>query len=47
MTATRSVDGVAKMLTKADVERLRQSNLRPVVDNAERLGQISMFYSCP
>ena len=33
------MDGVAKMLSKADVERLKGINLRPVVDNAEHLWQ--------
>ena len=43
MTASRAVDGVAKMLSKADVERLKCSNLRPVADNAEHLGNIWML----
>ena len=43
MTATRCVDGVAKMLNKADVERLRHSSLRSKVDQAEQLGKISVF----
>ena len=38
------MDGVAKMLSKSDVERLKGINLRPVVDNEEHLGNIWRLY---
>ena len=45
MTSERSVDGIAKLLSKADSEKLRAPGKREAVNKAEYLGfESSMFF---
>lgn len=43
LTAEKSVDGVSRLLLKADLERLKAEKTKPVAKLAEYLGYIDFF----
>lgn len=47
MTSERSVDGISKLLSKADSEKLRAAGKREAVNKAEYLGVESRYAFIP